>query len=279
MFFAGSVGVILTACRQVGVSAVAAAVADTIHNQSENNQKESDTETYILPSPMQIGVIFRRAGLSYQPGLTNQSSDIARYDSKYAQALNVGIYGADLTYCVLNKQTGDALTYLKTIRSLADKLGFGSVFDVDNMSKRFESNLNSQDSLTEITSDLQLETDTYLNENQEKYIGAISFAGAWIESMYIGSKVFATRANEKISDRISEQMTILDNLVKCLNLYVGKESHISELVGSLKDVENSYTTFPEIKAAGESEQNPKLTDEHIAQLGKEIENLRQKFIS
>ncbi|NNM94342.1 MAG: hypothetical protein HKL88_02625 [Bacteroidia bacterium] len=272
-------GLLLSSCRQGNGSQNTVAVADTLHTAAQGDKNTEDTVAYMLPSPMQIGVIFRRAGLSYMPGLTNQTKDISKYDSKYSQALNMGIYAADLTYCVLNRQNEDAMSYLKTLRSLADKLGFGSVFEINNMAKRFEQNLNTEDSLTDITSDLQMETDTYLGANNEKYIGAISFAGAWIESMYIGSKVYGAKTNDRISDRISEQMTILNNLIKSLNSYSSRDSHIPELVNALNAIESTYSSFPEVKSTGDSNQEAKLTNEHISQIGKQIEDLRQKFIS
>lgn len=274
-----TVGTILASCNGTGKSASTSKTTDTVAVQATKNKPADDTNTYMLPSPLEIGTIFKNAGLSYLSGLTNPVNDLSKYNSKYTQALNMGIYGADLSYCILNKQTQDALTYLKTLKSLADKLGFGTVFEVNNMAKRFEKNLNSEDSLTDITSDLQMETDTYLGENGQKYIGAISFAGAWMESMYIGSKVYAVKSNDRINARISEQMTILQNLIKALTTYTGQESRITEIVSSLKEIEASYRAFEEVKTSPESEQNPKLTDAHISQLGKQIQELRQKFIS
>lgn len=255
-------------------------MGDSLNNKAVKNDVQQEDDSYILPSPLQIGSIFKNAGLSYLPGITNSVKDVSQYTSTYSEALNTGIYGADLSYCVLNKQTQDALNYLKAVKSLADKLGFGNVFESGSLAKRFQSNLNSEDSLTSIIAELQMETDTWLSTNQQKYVGAITFAGAWVESMYIGSKVYEHKKNGNVSQRISEQMTILGNLLKTLNAYQSKDAHIAELVSALKKLEDSYQAFDEVKKmSSDNDEVAKLNEQHIDELSKEIESLRQKFVS
>ena len=266
-----------TACYSSSSKAPATTPKDT--TSAKTTQPATDSVSYMLPSPLQIGSIFKNAGLTYMPGLTDSVKETSQFNSKYSEALNMGIYGADLSYCVLNKKTQDALNYLKSLRSLAGQLGFGDVFESNSLAKRFENNLAFQDSLTSIIADLQMNTDTYLAANKQQYITTVAFAGAWVESMYIGSKVYAKKKSANISDRISEQMTILDNLVKALNEDKDADTHINGLINSLRNVENTYMDYPEIKNSNpDSDQMPKLTDLHIAQLSTEIEQLRKNFI-
>jgi hypothetical protein len=281
LFIGALYAMAITSCQQNTKPASTTNSIDTLSNKVVKKAAPPDsTDNVILPSPLQIGSIFKNAGLTYMPGLTNSVKDVSQYTSTYSEALNMGIYGADLSYCVLNKQTQDALGYLKTLRTLADKLGFGNIFESNSLAKRFEANLNSEDSLTSIIADLQMEADTYLTTNRQKYVSAITFAGAWIESMYVGSRVYAEKKSDKVSSRISEQMNILHNLIKTMSGYESQDAHIAEMVSALKTIETTFTGYDEVKKNNpDSDETAKLTDTHIAELSKQIQELRQKFVS
>jgi len=268
---------LLTSCHGNGNSNSATTPADTV--KAKTKDTVNVTSMVMLPSPLQIGSIFKNAGLTYVPGLTNSVKSNSQYNSTYSEAVNMGVYGADLTYCVLNKQSQESLNYLKTLHALADKLGFGSVFEANDVAKRFQANLSSDDSLASIIADIQMDADTYLTTNNQKYVSTVTFAGAWVESMYIGSKVYENKKSDNVSQRISEQMTILSNLIKTLDQYKGQDPHIADMITALKAISNSYEGYAEIMALSkDSEQMAKLTDEHITELGKEIQELRAKFI-
>jgi hypothetical protein len=249
-------------------------------NQKGTDQMDQDSETYLLPSPLQIASIFKNSGLTYLAGTTAPFKDAAAFNSQYEQALNMGIYSADLSYCILNKQTDDAVKYLNIVKSLSDKLGFGSVFESNSFLKRFQSNMNSTDSLASLIAELQMETDTYLENNKQKYIGVIAFAGAWVESMHIGGSVYEKEKSTGVSSRICEQMNILEGLVKLLTKYQASDSHIAGLVTELKTIKASYEAFDEVKSHNpDSDELISLTPEHIGQLGTTIKTLRSKFVA
>ncbi len=239
---------------------------------------DQDSEVYLLPSPLLIATIFKNAGLSFYPDLTTKTKDAAQFTTAYDRAVNMGIYSADLSYCVLNKQSQDATNYLNTVQSLADKMGFGSVFGA-SMLNRFKSNLDNTDSLAQIIGDLQMGTDTYLEANKQKYIGVLAFTGAWVESMYIGSKVYEKGKNSNVSARISEQMNILDNLLKLLHKNEAADSKIPDLEKDLQGLQNTYGAFSEVKNYNpDSDKSISLTPDHIDQVSKMISDLRTKLL-
>ena len=284
LYLVGSVSLVafLASCHSANNQSSAVSAANDTAKVAKTPQSTSNTEDTVnimLPSPLQIGSMYKNAGLSYLPGKTDSIKETSQFSSTYSQALNMGIYGADLSYCILNKKSQDALNYLKLLHSLADKLGFGSVFESNSLAGRFQNNLNSEDSLVGIVADLQMNADTYLTTNKQQYIGTITFAGAWVESMYIGSKVYEQKKNANVSERISEQMNILDVLVKKLNQYKGQDEHIGDMLTALKGIETSYMGYPEVQSSDpDNNQLPKLTDAHITELSNEIKQLRLKFI-
>jgi hypothetical protein len=275
--------VALFSCHGNSNSSVTATAADTLTKataQKGTDMADQDSETYLLPSPLQIASIFKNSGLTYQPGITAPFKDAAQFNSQFEQALNMGIFSADLSYCILNKQNDDAVKYLNIVKSLSDKLGFGSVFESNSFLKRFQANMNSTDSLASLIAELQMQTDTYLENNKQKYIGVIAFAGAWVESMNIGGTVYEKGKSNSVSSRISEQMNILEGLEKLLKKYNASDSHIAGLITDLNTIKAAYDEFAEVKSYNpDSEQPINLTAEHVSQLGAMVKTLRSKFIA
>ena len=238
--------------------------------------------SYSLPSPLQIASIFKKSGLKYKDGITSSLKDPAKYTTSLSKALNLGVYSADLSYTVLNKQNQEAMNYMKLCRSMADNLGMGSVFDQGDLSKRFEKNIGNEDSLAYIIAELQMVTDMYLDENDQQQVTSIVFAGAWVESMYVGSKVYEKGKDKSLNNKLAEQMTILGSIVKALKAQEKKDAAISGLVTDLEGIKTIYDALPSVKNAPEGDDTEKemsLTDDEVATLTKKIEELRTKFIN
>ncbi|MBN8697107.1 MAG: hypothetical protein J0L87_11320 [Bacteroidetes bacterium] len=245
-------------------------------------EEETETTSYSLPSPLQIASIFKKSGLKYKDGVTSSQKDVAKYTTNLNKALNLGVYSADLSYSVLNKQNQEAMNYMKLCRQLADNLGMGSVFDQGNLSARFEKNLGNEDSLAYIIAELQMVTDMYLDENNQQQITSIVFAGAWVESLYIGSKVFEKSKSKDLNSKLAEQMTILESIVNALKAEEKKDANITGLIADMESVKTIYDALESVKKFQEStDENAEVTlsDEEVAQLTKKIEEVRTKFIN
>jgi hypothetical protein len=242
---------------------------------------EVPTTSYSLPSPLQIASIFKKSGLKFKDGLTNGEKDPSIYATNMSKSINLGVYSADLSYCVLNKQSQQAMNYIKLARTLADNLGMGSVFEEGNLLKRFEKNLGNEDSLAYIIAELQMVTDMYLDENDQQQITSLVFAGAWVESMYIGSKVFEKGKEQGLSNKLAEQMNILGSIVNALKVEEKKDAGITGLIADLNVIKDVYDGLGSVKAASaktDNEDIPMLTNDELAQLSAKIEVLRNKFV-
>ena len=102
-------------------------------NEISFDDENEDMYNFVMPSPLQIAAIFKRAGLKYSRETTNTVDNASNYTDRVTKALNFGVYAADLSYCVLNKQPQDALKYMKTIKKLSDDLGMTSMFGSTNI--------------------------------------------------------------------------------------------------------------------------------------------------
>ena len=93
---------VLPSCQQSNKQASGTTGIDSLSNKAVKVAAIQDsTVEIVLPSPLQIGSIFKNAGLTYMTGLTNSVKDVSQYTSTYTESLNMGIYGADLSYLSL----------------------------------------------------------------------------------------------------------------------------------------------------------------------------------
>ena len=231
---------------------------------------EEEPMSYLLPSPLQIAEIFKNSGLTYIGDLTNSTELATSYNTKYSQKLNFGVYSADMAYCIINNQTQLAINYLSTLRGLSEKMWMTDVFNTMGLSKRLEANVGQHDSLTTIMADLQIQLDNYLDENGMGYTGPVIFAGAWIETMYLGAKVNQANSNEKLIYRLTEQSVVLENLIKALE-QINEDNDFDELIADLKTVNTNFDVLEENDEA-------KLSNEQVEKLSNQIIDLRNKII-
>jgi len=235
---------------------------------SENNNQIE----YVLPSPLQIAELFKRAGLTYIGDVTNSPENIDNYNTKYDQKLNYGIYSADMAYCIMNNQTQESINYLATLSKLSEKLWMTDIMGSIGLTDRLEANIGNEDSLAYIMADLQMQMDDYLDGNGMGHTGAIIFAGAWIETLYLGTKVNENKRNEKLISRLSEQAVILGSLIASIK----QSDDNNEYIELITDLENLNKTFEGFN--NDSEEDFILTDEAVSSLGDQIKILRAKIV-
>lgn len=262
---------------------------DTV-SLAESNPVEEETgevTCYMLPSPLQIATIYKKAGLKYYDGYTNNADNEKKYEDKSTadKALNMGIYVADLAYCVLNKQNDKSKGYLKSCAQLAEKLGFSRTYEENNIYKRLEKNTDNHDSVMNVLCQLQMQSDNLLEENKQEYLSVISFTGAWIESMYIGTKVHAKEKNAHVSALLTEQMGIAHNIRKALEANITKDAGIKGILADIRNIENTYSNFLAVKKITEEEDadivDPakiNISEEELSAFSKKIEEVRTKII-
>ncbi len=271
-------GMLITACGS-DTPKEEVSMTDTIQTEMESAPEAS----YLLPSPLQIANIFKKSGLKYKAGITSNAKDPAKYTTNLSKSVNLGVYSADLSYSVLNKQNQEAMNYMKLCRTMADNLGMGSVFEQGNLLKRFEKNLGNEDSLTSIIGELQMVTDEYLDENDQRHITSIVFAGAWIESMYVGSKSYESAKDKSLNNKLAEQMNILGSIINALKVEEHKDAAITGFIVDLQGIKDIYDHLPSVTnnptAVEDTEKELSLTDDEVASLTKKIEEVRTKFIN
>lgn len=106
-----------------------------------------------IPSPIETSKILQNAGATYEFTLPSNPAAVDDYQSIVEQALNMGIYGADLNYATVFDQTTETMLYLQCARTLGNELGIDQVFDEETID-RIEWNLEIKDSMQVIITEI-----------------------------------------------------------------------------------------------------------------------------
>jgi hypothetical protein len=207
--------------------------------------------------------------------------------------MNLGVYGADLSYTSTFDQTQESMVYMGVCKKLADGLGITGAIN-ENTVKRMEKNLNNKDSLLKIISDTYLETDIYLKNNDRAGVSALVVAGGWIEGLFISVNIAAQNASNKmIVKRIAEQKLILENLIGLLESNQANDN-APEMMTELKALKGIYDNvkLTDVPAATEvktdktaqktvigSSGELNLTPEQLAEITKKVTTIRTMIIS
>lgn len=247
---------------------------------------------YAVPSPSELSAMIKATGANYNKNMLNPPSNEAKYTSIIQKSMNLGVYGADLSYTSTFDQTQEAMVYMGVCKKLADGLGITGAIN-ENTVKRMEKNLNNKDSLLKIISDTYLETDIYLKNNDRAGVSALVVAGGWIEGLYISVNIASSNTkNEMIVKRIAEQKLILENLIGLLETNEANDN-APEMMTELKSLKTVYdnvkmTEAPaaEVKTDNATQKTTigsngelTLTPEQLAEITKKITAIRTMIIS
>ena len=247
----------------------------TVKEMSDQLSEEAEKFDFVLPSPLQIAAIFQRAGLNYKPDVTHDISLASNYNTEFKIAMNFGVYSADLSYCVLNGQSQNSIDYLNVVRDLSNRLGLSAIFETEPLLESFENNINNRDSIVYILGKLQRNLDLYLDENDVRYKSVIYFTGAWIEGIYIGSNSIATRNRNAIANRLVEQLSLLENLIKGLTNFPKKTQEYDEVIKLLESLKGD---MEKIAATGTEQEDGSVafnvTEEDLSSLTAKVLDLR-----
>ena len=127
---------------------------------------------------------------------------------------------------------------------MADQLGLAGAYNTAENRDRFEANADNIDSVAQIISELQIEADQYFIDNNEQDKAFTIFAGAWIESMYLGAKTRDLSDNPSVATTLLEQADILKDLLAALNTIEADET-LTMVIGKLQEIDAMFDSMLE----------------------------------
>ncbi|HAN78111.1 MAG TPA: hypothetical protein DCQ31_10220 [Bacteroidales bacterium] len=178
---------------------------------------------FSVPSPVQISQLVKSVNQPFNSDMLNPAEKVSNYTETMKRALNLGAYGADLSYLNIYERLPEAAAYFAVVKQLSDELGITATFDKETM-KRIENNNSNKDSLLRIFSTIYRDADAFLMNNERNEVAVLILTGGWIESLYFLTQMVTTNKNQDIINRIGEQKYPLDNLNSIITPYYGNYS-------------------------------------------------------
>lgn len=194
---------------------------------------------YNIPSPMETAALLKKAGAAYNGKILNDVKNVDKYTAASQQALNLGVYGADLSYASVFNHTQESMFYTSCARRLADKLGVTSAFS-DSTLELMEKHQNDRDKLLDIISETYWDMDRYLKVNDRENISALMIAGGWVEGLYIATQVARSNATPELRQRIAEQKLSLADLLALMDTYGTEDPSVNKVRDDLRSLNDLY---------------------------------------
>ncbi len=195
-------------------------------------------QNFMMPSPMQIANMIQKSGSNYNKAMLNPVAGASKYTESMKQALNLGVYGADLGYITMYSNTQDALEYYKTVNTLADQLKITASFD-PTLLKRFSDNIANKDSIMSLVGEAFRRSDNFLRDSEQDHLATLILAGGWVESMYFALNTYkAEPNNQDMAIRIGEQKTTSAGLLKLL--VESEKPEFAELITLMQALDAEY---------------------------------------
>lgn len=208
-------------CAIVAASALMFQSCAGDSNNQNNQQQQQQTQTsqtnennfYLIPSPEDLFAFTKDKNLQFVPGLVNPIENIDKYVDNRSKEINFGTYSADMAYSTAFGKYQESLKEFKIVRQLSDEIGIGNVF-TQSLINRIDNVKEDRDSLKQISSDIYLDIQNFLDsKNRAKTMSLIS-TGGWLEFLYIiVNSVEKYEAENPTIQRIADQKIIFDNLM------------------------------------------------------------------
>jgi len=199
---------------------------------------------FSIPSPIQTSLLIKSLSLDFNEDLLNHVDHVKNYNTATTQAINLGVFGADLGYIAIYEQNSKLFNYLSTVEDLSAKLGIVNAFD-QSFIERYERSNSNKDSLLVFLADGFRRADNFLKENDQANTSALILTGGWLESMYFATQLYQKSKNEQILSRIGEQKQSLETILELIEKYNynGQNDEYITLFSALKSL------FSEIKTS------------------------------
>lgn len=247
-----------------------------------------------IPAPLEISVLLKESGKKYNAGYLNSPDNLAKYNSNFQKALNLGIYGTDLGYTNIYEQNNDGVKYMTSIKSLADGLSIGQFFDLETVG-RLATNSKNLDSLLLITTQNFNSINSYLQTQGRANLSVLLLTGGWIEALHIISEVASANPdNKELRETIGEQKIILENIMLLLSFYKESDQNMASLLTDMEELKKLYdkvnitytykeSTFEIVDGVMVIKDNSTstidITDQDVQNIRTATTNIRNKIIS
>ncbi|MCK6641416.1 MAG: hypothetical protein L6Q81_15145 [Bacteroidia bacterium] len=241
-----------------------------------------------VPSPSDMFEFMKTLGPKTGDGnLLNPIDNEKKYGTKKSQALNLGIYSADLLYASTFDVKDKVLGYFGTCMRLGTTLQVATGLN-DKDKERISRNAGNADSLIMVGNDLYLSTFNNLNENGRGTELSLMLAGGWVESVYLSCAMVKDFEKDKeMANKIADQKHSLDNCIEFMTKNESNEDVASVLV-QMKELKALFDAVGSTKVEAPKQEGKRMkigggekkeiTKDQFEAIRKKVEEVRKSFV-
>lgn len=223
---------------------------------------------YPIPTSFEVTSLIQDANAGFVLGITNDVDNADKYITEYNKALNLGIYGADLSYATTYNRQQETMQFLKASRSLVEDLNISGAFNTE-MAERIESNIENKDSLITIVTESFYNTYSYLNENGQDKLSLLVVSGSVIEGLYITTQLLISSGYDaKLVEAFAQQKETVKKLELLLDQF-SDDPNINRVLPKIRYISLFFD------GVGEAE----MTEGQIDDVSASIEETRNEIVA
>lgn len=254
----GSIAIVLFMAVSFFWACTSTETEETSETSTVDSEKEELNQAqqvlYSMPSPFELASLLKNSGATFNKELINSPDNVSKYTTSKSRALNLGIYGADLSYASIFGQTQEAMKYLQCVKGLTESLGISAAFDTETMNRIDKSMAKKDererdDELQQIVSEAYLTANAFLKDNERAKTASLILAGGWVEGLYIAASLSKnTDKNQDLIVMMAEQKFSLENLVALLEAYE-EDQQVAEVLKDMNELMALYNKIEESSSA------------------------------
>ncbi len=242
--------------------------ADAVNIKKEDVENKVREYVYPLPTAFEIVQMLNDIEAAYIFDLSNSPLNADKYFTEKSLALNLGIYGGDLSYASTYNQKQETLDFIEASRKMLDGLNLQGAVEED-LPEKIEANQDNKEALVELITNSFYDTYDFLNRNDRAPVSALVMAGAWVEGLYIATHISEeTFHSKEMVSIVLKQKEPLLKLMEILAKYKD-DAAVAETIERLSNIANIYAGI----------ENDAITQEQMKKIADESLKIRAQFIA
>lgn len=250
-------GVSSCTCNRVKTGTGEFGVVDPAGMANEPGLSETVIEemTSNIASPIEMASLFKSLEFPFSSEYLAATGHVPNYNTDYAKAFNLGIFGADLGYLNMYGKTSLAAGCITAMKTLADGIDVGRLVDYSTLN-RLAADDQHIDSLIYMSQQSFNKMEKHLQQSGRGELSALMVAGAWIEGLYLSTRFLQQQYNNRLKESIGEQKIAFEQLLLILRNYQDNNKYIADMVFALEPIRVLYDGIEVTIEAGE----PKMVE-------------------
>jgi len=237
-------------------------------NTDELQAMEQKIEENVYPLPTSAEVIKKLTDmdLGYILGATNPSDNSGRYVDSYSRSVNMGVFGADLSYSTLYNMNQDVIDYLAAIREMTLEQNLSKIYD-ESLYDKIKNNFDDRDTLVTILQEAFDNTYSIMVDADQENLALLMVGGAWVEGMYLTLAVSESGAHlSGFESVLLDQKQSFDLFLEICQPFTD-DPLVSRIITAVQPVKDVYETL-----------GTSLTMEQIEILKKAVNSVRADLV-